>query len=76
MWKFQSPSWKDSPTRYATRRKIRKVELSLGYNTSTGRGGSVTLIFGQDLTCRYLQPAGVIVLPGGHAGFAVGFAGG
>ena len=27
MWKFQSPSWKDSPTRYATRRKIRKVEL-------------------------------------------------
>lgn len=34
------------------------------------------LIFGQDLTCRYLQPAGVIVLPGGHAGFAVGFAGG
>ena len=27
MWKFQPPSWKDSPTRYATRRKIRKVEL-------------------------------------------------
>jgi hypothetical protein len=24
----------------------------------------------------YLQPAGVIVLPGGHAGFAAGFAGG
>ena len=27
MWKFQPPSWKDSPTRYATRRKIPKVEL-------------------------------------------------
>jgi hypothetical protein len=32
-------------------------------------------LFGQDLTCYYLQPAGVIVLPGGQAGFAVGFAG-
>ena len=30
----------------------------------------------QDLTRGYLQPAGVIVLPGGHAGFAAGFAGG
>jgi hypothetical protein len=27
MWKFQPPSWKDSPTRYATPRKIHKVEL-------------------------------------------------
>ena len=27
MWKFQPPSWKDLPTRYATRRKIPKVEL-------------------------------------------------
>jgi hypothetical protein len=26
-WKFQPPSWKDSPTRFATQRKIRKVEL-------------------------------------------------
>jgi len=29
MWKFQPPSWKDSPTRYATPRKIHKVELSV-----------------------------------------------
>ena len=31
MWKFQPPSWKDSPTRYATPRKIHKVELRLFY---------------------------------------------
>ena len=29
MWKFQPPSWKESPMPYATRRKIHKVELSL-----------------------------------------------
>ena len=29
MWKFQPPSWKDSPTRYATPRKIHKVELRI-----------------------------------------------
>ena len=33
MWKFQPPSWKDLPTRYATRRKIPKVELSNGVAT-------------------------------------------
>ena len=31
MWKFQPPSWKDLPTRYATPRKIPKVELKRIY---------------------------------------------
>ena len=32
MWKFQPPSWKDLPTRYATPRKIPKVELFIPLN--------------------------------------------
>ena len=36
MWKFQPPSWKDSPTRYATRRKIPKVELSSWRKLTSG----------------------------------------
>ena len=37
MWKFQPPSWKDLPTRYATRRKIPKVELSVCPGTAACR---------------------------------------
>ena len=39
MWKFQSPSWKDLPTRYATRRKIRKVELREGTTAPISEDG-------------------------------------